>query len=202
MVKDFLGDICMFAAKVVSPGRTIYDEESLVRLLKQQSRPAFEYLYHQYSTALLGIIMKSIENEDTANDLLQDVFVKIWKNIESYQPERGRLYTWMLNIARNSAIDFLRSKQAKKENKNQTIEDVVYFVDRENSVDQQTDTIGIKTLLDGLSEDQRIALEYVYFKGYTQDDASKELNLPLGTVKTRIRAAIMELRKQFKEELK
>lgn len=187
---------------VVSSGRTIYDEESLVRLLKQQSRPAFEYLYKQYSSALLGIIMRSIENEDTANDLLQDVFVKIWKNIESYQPEKGRLYTWMLNIARNSAIDHLRSKQAKKENKNQTIEDVVYFVDRENRVDQQTDTIGIRSLLDKLTEEQRITLEYVYFKGYTQDDASKELNLPLGTVKTRIRAAIMELRKQFKEELK
>jgi RNA polymerase sigma factor (sigma-70 family) len=187
---------------VVTGSKTIYDEQSLVRLLKEQNRPAFEYLYHQYSSALLGILMKSTGNEDTANDLLQDVFVKIWKSIGSYQPERGRLYTWMLNIARNTGIDFLRSKQSKKENQNQTLEDVVYKVDSQSQVNQQTDTIGIKFLVGKLSAEQQIVLEYVYFMGYTQEDASKILNLPLGTVKTRIRAAIMELRKQFKEEIK
>ncbi len=187
---------------MVSGNKTIYDEASLVNLLKQQSRPAFEYLYHQYSSALLGILLKSVRNEDTANDLLQDVFVKIWKNIGSYQAERGRLYTWMLNIARNTGIDYLRSKQSKKENQNQKIEDVVYQVDSKNQVNQQIDAIGIKSMLDKLSAEQQMVLEYVYFMGYTQDDASKILNLPLGTVKTRIRAAIIELRKVFKEETK
>jgi RNA polymerase sigma factor (sigma-70 family) len=182
---------------VNSVTKTIYDEESLVKLLKQQNRTAFEYLYQKYSSALLGIIMRTVENEDTANDLLQEVFVKIWKNIESFQPEKGRLYTWMLNIARNLAIDYLRSKQSKKETKNQTIENVVNDVNREIQIDLQVDTIGLKSLIDKLSEDQRLVLEYVYFKGYTHDQASKELNLPIGTIKTRIRAAIIELRKQF-----
>jgi RNA polymerase sigma factor (sigma-70 family) len=182
---------------VVSVSKTIYDEESLVRLLKEQDRPAFDYLYRQYSSALLGVLMKSISNEDTANDILQEVFIKIWKNINSYQPERGRLYTWMLNIARNAGIDYLRSRQSKKENQNQSIEDVVYHVDSENQVNQKIDTIGIKTLIGKLTVEQQLVLEYVYFKGYTQDEASKALDLPLGTVKTRVRAAIMELRKEF-----
>jgi RNA polymerase sigma factor (sigma-70 family) len=185
---------------VIAGKRTIYDEESLVSLLKEQDKPAFEYLYQHYSPALLGILMKSVANEDTANDLLQDVFVKIWKNIGSYQAEKGRLYTWMLNIARNTGIDYLRSKQSKRENKNQTIEDVVYHVDSENQVSQKEDTIGIRSLVGTLSEEQQLVLEYVYFKGYTQDDASKALNLPLGTIKTRIRSAMMELRKEFKEK--
>jgi RNA polymerase sigma factor (sigma-70 family) len=185
---------------VVVGSRTIYDEESLVSLLKQQDKAAFEYLYRQYSSALLGVLMKSVINEDTANDLLQDVFVKIWKNIDTYQPDRGRLYTWMLNIARNTGIDYLRSKQSKKETKNQTLEDVVYHVDSKNQVVQKIDTIGIRTLVADLSEEQQLVLEYVYFKGYTQDDAAKILNLPLGTIKTRIRSAIMELRKEFKEK--
>lgn len=184
---------------MVSKSKAIYDEESLVRLLKQQDKPAFEYLYRQYSGALLGILFKAVGHEDTANDLLQEVFVKIWKNIGSYQPERGRLYTWMLNIARNAGIDYLRSKQAKQESKNQNIEDAVYDVDKGRQMSQLTDTIGLKSLVDKLSPEQQLVLEYVYFKGYTQDDAAKTLNLPLGTVKTRVRAAINELRKQFKE---
>ncbi len=185
---------------MVTGGKTIYDEASLVALLKKRDRPAFEHMYRRYSSALLGILLKAVENEEIANDLLQEVFIKIWKNIDAYLPERGRLYTWMLNIARNTGIDYLRSKQSKQDNQNQTIDDVVYHVDRENQVSQQVDMIGIRSLVERLPPGQQLVLEYVYFKGYTQEDASRELNIPLGTVKTRIRAAILELRKEFKED--
>jgi len=184
---------------VVAGKSIIYDEDALVALLKQQDKSAFEYLYQKYSAALFGVLIKSVINEDTANDLLQEVFVKIWKNIGSYQPEKGRLYTWMLNIARNTGIDYLRSKQSKKESKNQNMEDVVYNVEKENAVSLQVETIGIRSLVSALSDEQQLILEYVYFKGYTHEDASKALNMPLGTIKTRIRSAMIELRKEFRE---
>lgn len=177
------------------------NEEILVSKLKSGDKSAFSYLYDSYSSALLGVIRRSIENEDTANDLLQEVFVKIWKNIASYQPERGRLYTWMLNIARNASIDYMRSAQSKKEQQNQNIENSVNSIESRQTVVQETDTIGLNKVVESLSADHRTILEYVYFQGYTQDETSKELNLPLGTVKSRVRAAIIELRKKLGKEL-
>src|SRR5476649_2115117 len=89
---------------------TTYNEEELVLLLKQQSREAFNYLYKQYSAVLYGVVNKVVYDEQTAQDVLQDVFVKIWTNIDQYDAKKGRIYTWMINIARNAAIDKLRSK--------------------------------------------------------------------------------------------
>jgi RNA polymerase sigma factor (sigma-70 family) len=180
--------------------KSIYDEPALVNGLKQQDKAAFEYLYNQYSATLLGVIMRSIQDEAIANDLLQDVFVKIWKNIGGYDASKGRLYTWMLNIARNTGIDYLRSKQNKQESQNQNLENVVNTIDKSHQVTQSIENIGLKSILEQLSPEQQLLIDYVYFKGYTQDDASKVLNLPLGTVKTRLRAAIGQLRKQFTKE--
>jgi RNA polymerase sigma-70 factor (ECF subfamily) len=176
-----------------------YDEATLVDLLKKKDRQVFSYLYDNYSAVLYGIILKVVIKEETANDILQDVFVKIWKNIESYDTTKGRLYTWMLNIARNTAIDFLRSKQFQKESKNQNIEDSVNTINQKENSQQQIDTIGVASLVEKLPPDQKNVIDLVYFKGYTQDEASKELNIPLGTVKTRIRTAIIALRGVFKE---
>ena len=146
-----------------------YTEPELVQLLRQRSQYAFVYLYDNYSGALLSIILNIVNEEELANDVLQEVFVKIWKQIDSYDSSKGRLFTWMLNIARNTGIDYLRSKQSKKENKNQTIEDVVYHVDSENQVKQPIDTIGLKSLVGTLSAELQLGVEYVYFEGYTQD---------------------------------
>ncbi|MBC7426237.1 MAG: RNA polymerase sigma factor [Bacteroidia bacterium] len=178
--------------------KTKYDEATLVKLLKSKEKEAFSYLYENYSSVLYGVIMKVMDMQEEANDVLQDAFVKIWRNIESYDTNKGRLYTWMLNIARNTAIDYLRSKQHKNESKNQNIEDSVYTINRSVKVEQQTDAIGVKQLIGKLPDEQRKVIELVYFKGYTQDEASKELEIPLGTVKTRVRAAIGTLRKVFK----
>jgi RNA polymerase sigma factor (sigma-70 family) len=89
---------------------TTYNEAALVNLLKQRSEKAFSYLYDNYSGALYGIIHSIITEIENANDVLLDVFVNIWKKIESYDPSKGRLFTWMRNIARNAAIDKIRSR--------------------------------------------------------------------------------------------
>lgn len=166
----------------------------MVSALKQKEREAFSYLYDNYSAALLGVIKRVIESEEVANDVLQEAFVKIWKNIEYYNETKGSLFTWMLNICRNSAIDEARSKNFKKEAQNQNVEDHVFTIDSQTSVEMKMDHIGLKDVLRKLKEEHQLLIDKIYFEGYTQDEVSKELGIPLGTVKTRLRAAIIQLR--------
>lgn len=176
---------------------TIYNEEELVLLLKQQSKEAFDYLYRQYAGVLYGIINKVVYDEQTAQDVLQEVFVKIWTNIPQYDPAKGRIYTWMINIARNAAIDKLRSKGEIMKGKIRTGDDVVYNVQKGMKTEQSTDTIGLRDMVAGLKPEYEAIVDLAYFKGFTLDEISKTLDIPLGTVKTRMRQAIKLLRQKF-----
>lgn len=171
-----------------------YSEEELVALIKKGDEKAFSVLYDNYSRALMGVVKKVVTDDVISEDVLQEVFVKIWNNRLSYDASKGRLYTWMLNIARNSSIDYLRSKQNRFDEKIQRGENSVYEMNRTGHVQTSTDHIGIKSLVGKLKEDQRILIDLAYFEGYTQEEISKELGIPLGTVKTRVRAALMVLR--------
>jgi RNA polymerase sigma-70 factor, ECF subfamily len=170
------------------------DEATLVQALKARKQDALSYLYDNYSNALFGVIDRILQSEEVSNDVLQESFVKIWRNIDGYSREKGSLFTWMLNICRNTAIDETRSKQYKKDLQNQNIEDSVNKVDQSEQVYQKVDHIGLKEVVNRLKPEQKILVDKIYFEGYTQEEVSKELNIPLGTVKTRIRAAINQLR--------
>ncbi len=174
-----------------------YTEEELVQLLKGQSRQAFNYLYRQYSGALYGVIYKVIDDEQTSQDVLQDVFVKIWNYISQYNPQKGRLYTWMLNIARNSAIDKTRSKGEIMKTKIQTGEHVVNNLEERIKTEQSTDTIGLRKMVDALKPEYATIISLAYFNGFTIEEISKTLNIPSGTVKTRMRSAMGQLRDIF-----
>lgn len=176
-----------------------YDESTLVSLLLKKDRQAFGYLYDNYSSVLYGLILKIVDNTEVANDILQEVFLKIWKNIDTYEPEKSRLYTWMLNIARNTAIDFLRSKSHQNSSKNQNIEDSVNTINQSIKTEQNTDWIGLKQMVEKLPSDQQKVIELVYLNGFTQAETSEALNIPLGTVKTRVRMAINTLKGIFKD---
>ncbi|ACU02736.1 RNA polymerase sigma factor [Pedobacter heparinus] len=172
-------------------------EEELVSALKRRDTVAIQALYDMYSGALLGVISRIIVQTEVAEDLLQEAFIKIWNSADSYDPTKGRLFTWMLNITRNLSIDKLRSKDFKNAGKNQDIENNVDFIDAQKEVTFNADTLGVKDMVNALKPEFNAVLNMVYFKGYTHIEAAEELNLPLGTVKTRIRMAIMELRKNF-----
>jgi RNA polymerase sigma-70 factor (ECF subfamily) len=172
-----------------------HTEEELVEMLKQGNRQAFSVLYDSYSRALLGVIKKNIPDDEIAEDVLQDSFIKIWNNRLMYDASKGRLYTWMLNIVRNTSIDYLRSKQNKMDEKIQRTDNTVHEVNRTNNTEQNIDRIGIKKIVDELKEDQRKLIDLAYFEGYTQEEIAEKLSIPLGTVKTRMRAALMVLRK-------
>lgn len=174
-----------------------YTEVELVSLLKDRDNQAFSYLYDNYSSALYGVILPIINDSELANDVLQEVFINIWRKIESYDPSKGRLFTWMLNIARNASIDVLRSKSYQNSQKNQSLMDTVNW--NSSSQMQQTDTIGLTQLLEKLKEEQRILVDLAYFKGYTHEEIAEIEGIPLGTVKTRIRNALIQLRNIMKE---
>ncbi|POY39320.1 RNA polymerase subunit sigma-70 [Solitalea longa] len=177
--------------------RLTLSEEELVTGLKQRQKLAIEALYNMYSAALNGIILRIIHSEEEASDVLQEVFLKIWNNASNYDPKKGRLFTWMANIARNMAIDRLRSKSYRNEIKNQELNDSVNTIDELRSISLSPEHIGIKDLLINLKPEQKIVVDLIYFQGLKQSEAAEKLNIPLGTVKTRLRMAIMELRRFF-----
>ena len=172
-------------------------EDELVNALKKQDTIAIKALYDMYSGALLGVISRIVIQTEVAEDLLQETFVKIWNSAASYDSSKGRLFTWMMNVARNLSIDKLRSKDFKNSVKNQDIENNVDFIDEQKRVTFNADTLGLKELVTQLKPEFKDVLNMIYFKGYTHVETAEELNLPLGTVKTRIRMAILELRKNF-----
>jgi RNA polymerase sigma-70 factor (ECF subfamily) len=172
-----------------------YSEEDLVELLRSNDKSAFEYLYDNYSGALYGIIFKIISDHEQAEDILQEAFVRIWNNFSAYDPSKGRLFTWMLNITRNLTIDTTRSKSFKKQSKIQSSEKAVDYASNNNNEKERFDALGIRNQVSLLKEDYRQIIVLSYFEGFTQDEISKKLGIPLGTVKTRMRAAIFELKK-------
>ena len=179
------------------PPIATYTEDQLVALLKEGSRDAYNHLYKNYSAVLFGVILRVMHDESTAQDVLQEAFVKIWHNIAAYQPAKGRLYTWMLNVTRNTAIDKLRSKGEIMKSKIHTGEDVVYDIQNIKGTQHNTDTIGLRKMVADMKPDWANIVELAYYKGFTLDEISKTLSIPLGTVKTRMRAAIQHLRTTF-----
>ena len=172
-----------------------YSEEELVLLLKQKDQQAFSYLYDNYAPALNGVIYRMVEEKQLAEDILQEAFVKIWNNFPSYDSSKGRLFTWLLNLTKNLTIDTLRSKGYKKQQKISADENSVSNLSDNGYASDKFDSMGLRNQLSNLKPEQRTLIELAYFNGFTQDEIAKQTGIPLGTVKTRLRSAIIELRK-------
>jgi RNA polymerase sigma-70 factor (ECF subfamily) len=169
-------------------------QEELIPLLVKKDDRSFTLLYDNYSKSLFGVIFTLIKDREEAEDVLQEVFIKIWKNIDSYNESKGRLYTWMLNIARNTSIDKLRSKGFNNSQKNLSADNFVHILDDNSKIINRIDAIGIKEFVKKLKPKCIQIIDLLFFKGYTQQEASDELEIPLGTVKTQNRNCMNELR--------
>jgi RNA polymerase sigma factor (sigma-70 family) len=181
--------------RLLATSKVKYSEEELVVALKRNERAAFEFLYDHYSGALFNIICKTLRDEERAADVMQESFLKIWKNIASYNPEKGRLFTWILNIARNGAID-----AARVEGRKPVMDDIENrSVQNEPDVSEELSTTSseIKSIVNMLRPERKVLIDMAYFQGYTHEEISEELQIPLGTVKSRIRTALQELKQYF-----
>lgn len=173
------------------------EQTQLVDSLQSGDENAFDSLYDAYSSALLGIIFRIVADPVDSENLLQDCFVKIWQNISRYDPEKGRLATWMFNIARNTAIDFKRSKYFNQKIKNQRVEKLVGEDMQQAVFLPLIDTLGLRQLVGKLTPVCREVIEWMYFEGFTQQEIAEHKGIPLGTVKSRTRLALKELRAYY-----
>ncbi|MCY7408639.1 MAG: sigma-70 family RNA polymerase sigma factor [Chitinophagales bacterium] len=169
--------------------------DDLVMKLKARNKEAFSVLYDSYATALLGIATRIVRNQHMGEDVLQEVFVKIWRNIDSYDASKGTLFTWMLNITRNASKDYLRSKQCHNQLRI-TGNGLESLNGRAPSCesDYRDESHDLPRLIHKLDAKYKEVIDLVYIYGYTQIEVSKMLNIPTGTVKTRCRNAIRNLK--------
>jgi RNA polymerase sigma-70 factor, ECF subfamily len=166
-------------------------QNNITQLLHTQDTNTIAQLYDAYGAALYGIVLRIVSNEDTAKHVLQDSFVKAWKNGSKYDETKGTIFTWLLNIARNTAIDAIRTPHYRNSINTVGIE-VLEQVSSDVIID--TDTMGLKEMVLNMNVKHAFLIEMIYFKGYTQKELSEETGIPLGTIKTRLRSAISDLR--------
>lgn len=168
-------------------------EEEIVVLLQQNRRKAIEPIMKQYGDALYGVVLSIVQSKEIAEDVMQDTFVKIWKNADSYNVKKGRLFTWLVNIARYTAIDRIRTMKFKANQKTLSLDRTVYE-NEQLSVEAEIQDVGLHKIINSLEEKYSTLINLLYLQGFTQKEAAKALNIPLGTVKTRSKTAITQLR--------
>ena len=175
----------------------ILSENLLISLLAKEIQ-GIEYLYENYSSLLYGICFKVLQHHEIAEEVFHDSFLKIIYNISSYDAEKGTLATWMIKITRNQAIDYLRSKINKDNNRI-----LREWKDDRKSPCQSQNGIGTSELLlkSGLTASELQILDLVYFNDYTQSEIASEFNIPLGTVKTKIRSSLQKLRRHLTNDI-
>ncbi|MCB0569199.1 MAG: sigma-70 family RNA polymerase sigma factor [Phaeodactylibacter sp.] len=168
-------------------------------MLHQKQEGAVTLLYEHYSPALYNIILQVVGQESIAEEALQDAFLKIWEKAEQYDPAKGRFFTWMARICRNTAIDALRSSQFKQGRKTDSLPDSVYTDEAFSEAPELGDP-ALRKIVGMMDENSRKVIDLLFFKNYTQSEASELLGIPLGTIKSRSRKALMELREILKNE--
>lgn len=174
----------------------LYMEAELIHALRHHQSADFARLYAAYSSALYGVIFRLVKDPIRAEDLLQDAFIKIWLNSQDYDPDQGRLFTWLLAITRNVALSDLRAQKVRLKASTYLGE----WAEPATLPDLLEGTL-TGSLVSSLEPTYRTVVELMYFQGFTGQEAAKKLKLPLGTVKTRVRSALQQLRVQFSVDI-
>lgn len=173
------------------------NEEALIQMLRNKEQRAISIIYEKYGEALMGVIFRLLGDQERSEEVLQETFLKIWKYGDSYDPDKSRLFTWMMTVARNTAYDASRKKAFRDRKRIQPLENHVSIIEKANSVETYTDAIGLQELIDKLNTKYATIIDILYFQGYTQSEAAEELDIPLGTVKTRVRKAFQYLKQML-----
>ncbi|MCD2260261.1 RNA polymerase sigma factor [Psychroserpens luteolus] len=173
-------------------------EQQIVELLAKGDKKALNLLYENYADSLYGVILKVTTNEELAQDALQETFVKVWKNSKKYDSKKAKLFTWLFRIAKNTAIDKLRSFNNRFEKEVQIDKSNVYILP---TASLNQDVLDLKEHVARLDEKYQIVLKALFFEGMTQQEASEELDIPLGTIKSRLKIGLRELKKVYDPEI-
>ncbi len=170
-----------------------------IELIRNQDQTGLAGLYDEYASPLLGIIIRIVKNKELAEEILQQTMLKVWNKISLYDPDKSNLFTWIAKIARNTAIDKSRLKSFSNIQKTDSLDSTVLDIAESQESSLKMDVQKMTSILD---PKYKLVLDKLYLEGYSQSDLSKELDIPLGTIKTRVRMAINILRTEFKDEKK
>ncbi|WP_445385568.1 RNA polymerase sigma factor [Robiginitalea sp. IMCC44478] len=169
-------------------------EKHIVELLAEGNEKAISLLYEHYGDTLYGVAYKVVRDEALAQDVLQESFIKIWKKSDRYDASKAKLFTWLFRITRNTAIDKLRSLSTKSDKEIQIDVSNVYKLGEDALKPELMD---IQRHLGSIEPKYQVVLEALFFQGMTQQEASDELDIPLGTIKSRLKIGLRELKKIY-----
>ena len=188
----------MFLAAFTSTGaREVSPDATLLSRLLQKDVSAFEQLYDRHSRLVYGLVLRILQQASTSEEVVQDVFLQLWRNADQYDSSRGPFVPWLCTMARNRALDQLRLKserQRRREDQPVELPQVVVAPDYEKAIDEKRRAERVRALLASLTPQQKKAIELAYFEGLSHSEIAAALKEPLGTVKSWIRNGLLRLK--------
>ena len=181
------------------------NEAELMGKISNRDIQALESIYDMYSGLVFSLIRSIIDNKETAEDLLQEIFVQIWEKAHLFDATRGNVCQWIIRLTRNRSIDTLRSRNYQTNTALLSLPDEDHMLPQKEQSNPLDATIlkerseQIRNAMNQLSAEQREVIEKAYFGGYKQSEIAKMLNIPIGTVKTRIRLGLLKLESSLTE---
>ena len=187
-------------------GRSQRDDEDvkILQRIVHGEEPALSELYDRYSQLLYAFGIRILRSEEDTEDLLQEVFLQVWNKADSYQKTKGSVYTWLVTMTRNRAIDLVRSKGHKQQRQNLDVSGLLLIADPRASNPHAVAVLeenqqSVNSALKHLTVDQQQVIALAYYEGYSQSEIAAVLNIPLGTVKSRMRKGLIEMRSKLQE---
>ncbi len=191
--------VAIFPTRSKSLDSTSQDDVTILRLISRQDSDALGELYDRYGRLVYSIAFHTIGNRETAEEIVQDVFTRIWEKAHTYDAGQAKVSTWLVNITRNRAIDELRKINIRPEKNSIALSDALNLADQrepgpEAEVEAHFQQHSVREAIAALPTEQQHVLALAYFKGLSHTEIAEVLNEPVGTVKTRLRLAMQKLR--------
>jgi RNA polymerase sigma-70 factor (ECF subfamily) len=188
------------AALLSTANREESPDATLVHRLLQRDVGAFEQLYDRHSRAVYGLVLRILQQAGTTEEVVQDVFLQLWRNAAQYDSMRGPFVPWLFTLARNRALDTLRLKserQRRREDQTEELPPVAAAPEYEKQLDEKRCAEKVRALMGSLNPQQKRAIELAYFEGLSHTEIAEALKEPLGTVKSWIRNGLLRLKEEL-----
>lgn len=184
-----------------------FEDATLIRLIAGEQAEALGALYDRYSRLVFSLALHMLDDPAVAEEVTQDVFLRVWKKAGTYRTDQGKVSTWLVSIARNRAIDVLRQRRSRPERNSVGWEELLPGMlpradgsDPEETAAESIQMQRVRAAIAALPIEQQKALAMAYFEGFSHREIAERLGEPLGTIKTRIRIAMQKLREQLEAE--
>lgn len=179
------------------------DENDLYKMIvEKRDSKCLEILYDRYESVLFNLAYKITQDKQSSEEILQDIFMKIWHQKAIFKPEMGKLSTWLITLCRNGAIDIVRKRKVVESQFDETFQGIQTSSLPEYDLLDKECSEEIQKMLSYLNKDQQKIISLFYYKGLSQQEIADKLKMPLGTVKSRLRLSIQHLNNYIKKFLR